>query len=43
VTTLSGLAKAAKTVQGPAVLVFGDVVNLYGKLPQYQLQQAVII
>ena len=43
VTTLSDLAKAAKTVQGPAVIVFGDVVKLYGKLPQYQLQQAVII
>lgn len=39
VTTLSGLAKAAKEVKGPAVIVFGDVVKLYGKLPQYQLQQ----
>ena len=43
VTTLSGLAKAAKTVQAPAVIVFGDVVNLYGKLPRYQPQQTVII
>jgi uroporphyrin-III C-methyltransferase len=39
VTTLADLTKAAKTVNGPAVIVFGDVVNLYGKLPQYQLQQ----
>ena len=40
VTTLAGLTKAAKTLQGPAVIIFGNVVNLYGKLPEYQLQQA---
>ena len=43
VTTLSDLEKTAKTVQGPAVIVFGDVVKLHGKLPQYQLQQEKII
>ncbi|MDD5159495.1 MAG: uroporphyrinogen-III C-methyltransferase [Sulfuricurvum sp.] len=42
VTTLAGLTKAAKLVTGPAVIVFGEVVKLYGKLPQYQLQQVEI-
>lgn len=41
VTTLGGLEKAAKLVEGPAVIVFGDVVKLYGKLPQYVRQEAV--
>jgi len=39
---LAGLTKAAKLVTGPAVIVFGEVVKLYGKLPQYQLQQVEI-
>jgi uroporphyrin-III C-methyltransferase len=38
ITTLAGLDKAAKCVEGPAVIVFGEVVNFYGKLPQYQSQ-----
>lgn len=39
VTTLIDLAKVAKTIEGPAVIVFGDVVNLHEKLPQYQQHQ----
>jgi uroporphyrin-III C-methyltransferase len=39
ITTLEGLENAAKDVTGPAVIVFGDVVKLYGKLPQYQRQE----
>lgn len=35
VTTLGELTKAAKTLQGPAVIIFGNVVQLHGKLPQY--------
>ncbi len=42
-TTLSGLAKAAKTLHGPAVIVFGDVVNLHGKLPAYQFAHVEFI
>lgn len=43
VSTLAELTKAAKTLEGPAVIVFGDVVNLHGKLPQYQLQEIGVI
>lgn len=43
VTTLGGLEKAAKLIDGPAVIVFGDVVKLYGKLPQYVRQDAAVI
>lgn len=42
-TTLGGLSKAAKTLEGPAVIVFGDVVKLHGKLPEYQLQHVEFI
>jgi len=42
VTTLAGLEKSARNVHGPAVIVFGNVVKLYGKLPQYQLQQVEV-
>ncbi len=42
ITTLAGLDKAAKNVNGPAVIVFGDVVKLYGKLPQHQPQSIAI-
>ena len=42
VTTLDGLTKAAKTLDGPAVIIFGDVVKLHGKLPEF-VSQAVEI
>ena len=42
VTTLSGLTKAAKTVEGPAVIVFGNVVKLHGKLPEFVSQSVEI-
>lgn len=37
VTTLQHLDDAAKEAQSPAVIVFGDVVNLHGRLPSYSL------
>ncbi|MDY0116192.1 MAG: uroporphyrinogen-III C-methyltransferase [Sulfurimonadaceae bacterium] len=43
VTTLSKLDEAAKKIDGPAVIVFGDVVNLHGKLPGYQSQSLVVV
>lgn len=33
VTTLENIEKAAKGAQGPAVIIFGDVVHLQGRLP----------
>lgn len=42
VTTLAGLEKAAKTISGPAVIIFGDVVTLHGKLPQYHPQSVEV-
>lgn len=42
VTTLDGLTKAAKTVDGPAVIVFGNVVKLHGKLPEFVSQSVEI-
>jgi uroporphyrin-III C-methyltransferase len=35
-TTLKNLDKKAKEAEKPAVLVFGNVVNLYGLLPAYE-------
>lgn len=35
VTTLKNLEEAASGVQSPAVIVFGDVVNLHRRLPSY--------
>lgn len=35
VTTLKNLEEAASGVPSPAVIVFGDVVNLQGRLPSY--------
>jgi siroheme synthase len=43
ITTLAGLEKAAKQVDGPAVIVFGNVVKLYGKLPHYSHSEAAVI
>jgi uroporphyrin-III C-methyltransferase len=42
VTTLDGLTKAAKTLEGPAVIVFGNVVKLHGKLPEFISQSVEI-
>jgi siroheme synthase len=42
VTTLDGLTKAAKTLKGPAVIVFGNVVKLHGKLPEFVSQPVEI-
>ena len=41
VTTLDGLEKAAATIHGPAVIVFGEVVKLHGELPLYQAAKSV--
>lgn len=35
VTTLQNIEKAAKESQGPAVIIFGDVVHFQGRLPSY--------
>jgi siroheme synthase len=35
ITTLGGLAKAAKKAPKPAIMVFGDVVALESQLPKY--------
>ena len=38
VTTLEGLPKVAKDAPRPAIIVFGDVVNLHSVLPQYNFE-----
>lgn len=42
-TTLSGLAEAAKTAPKPAILVFGEVVNLAAHLPKYRYEPKEVI
>ena len=42
VTTLDGLTKAAKKLESPAVIVFGNVVKLHGKLPEF-ISQSVSV
>ena len=42
ITTLSGLADAAKNAPRPGIIVFGEVVNLHKVLPQYENTEEIL-